>query len=136
LCLGWINAVNFCWRTPFDKEFSEGTIAAPDVDPFEARGCGYPIKKRFAYPLAPISHVPLVRLSVVKSDLSFSHPRSPFCADNYPIRIVDYGEPRKPNKNHPPVNQALTLGHLGACGTTRTSTDVRFRAAIRRTADI
>jgi hypothetical protein len=58
---------------PVASAGSESTIAAANVDPFQARWCRQPIEKNTSHPSAPISHIPLIREPIVEADLSLSH---------------------------------------------------------------
>ena len=78
LRLGRINSLNFGRRASLDEQLREGTVAATDIDPSQARAWRKPIEKHLSREAAPSSHVPFVSGPVVIADLMFDHRHLPF----------------------------------------------------------
>lgn len=77
LRLGRINSLNFGRRASLDQQLCEGTVAATDIDPSQARAWRKPIEEHLSRESAPASHVPFVSSPVVVADLMFDHPHLP-----------------------------------------------------------
>jgi hypothetical protein len=73
LALRRIDALNFNRCAALDDQFSEGAVAAADVDPPQAWRRRQPIEKNIARQSAPDSHHPLVSGPIVEADLEFGH---------------------------------------------------------------
>jgi hypothetical protein len=74
---GGIDALNLNRCAALDQEFSEGSVAAADVDPAQtARRC-QPVEEYLADRTAPDSHYLLIGGAVIETDRLLSHRGSP-----------------------------------------------------------
>jgi hypothetical protein len=73
LGLGWINATDLGCGAPLDEMFSEGAVAAADIDPLQARGRGQSIDECRTGKPAPRSHHPFVGGAVIEANLIVRH---------------------------------------------------------------